>query len=66
MKIYFASEADKRQQESLEKAGAKHRLMSWFYLRKKKPDVLRNIVKTGLVPDQKSQKPRDKKDVDDK
>ena len=49
MKIYFACEADKRQQESLEKAGAKNRLMSYFYLRKKKPDVLRNIVETGLT-----------------
>ena len=66
MKIYLASEADSRQQASLTKVGYKHRLMSYFYLRKKKPDVLRNIVETGLVPDQKSQKPRDKKDVDDK
>ncbi len=66
MKIYLASQADKSQQASLTKVGYKHRLMSFFYLRKKKPDVLRNIVETGLVTNQKSQKPRDKKDVDDK
>ena len=49
MKIYLACEADKSQQKSLEKAGAKYRLMSYFYLRKKKPDVLRNIAETGLT-----------------
>jgi hypothetical protein len=66
MKIYLSCLPEKRQQKALTKVGYKHRLMSYFYLRKKKPDVLRNIVETGLVPDQKSQKPRDKKDVDDK
>jgi hypothetical protein len=66
MKIYFACEADKRQQESLKKAGAKNRLMSYFYLRKKKSDVLRNVVETGSVTNQKPQKREDKKNVDDK
>jgi hypothetical protein len=66
MKIYLASEADKSQQKSLTKVGYKHRLMSYFYLRKKKPDVLRNIVKTGSETNQKSRKPRDKKNADDK
>jgi len=66
MKIYLASEADSRQQASLTKVGYKHRLLSYFYLRKKKPDVLRNIVETGLVTNQKPRKPRDKKNVDNK
>jgi hypothetical protein len=66
MKIYLASEADSRQQASLTKVGYKHRLLSYFYLRKKKPDVLRNIVEPGLVANQKPRKPRDKKNVDDK
>ena len=65
MKIYLACEADKSQQKSLEKAGAKNRLMSYFYLRKKKPDVLRDIGETGLGTNQKPRKPRDKKNVDD-
>jgi hypothetical protein len=66
MKIYLASEADSRQQASLTKVGYKHRLMSYFYLRKKKPDVIRNIVETGSAANQKPQKPRDKKESDDK
>ena len=66
MKIYLASEADSRQQASLKEVGFKHRLMSFFYLRKKKPDVVRNIVETGSVTNQKPQKPRDKKKADDK
>ena len=66
MKIYLASEADSRQQASLTKVGYKHRLLPYFYLRKKKPDVLRNIVETGLVTNQKPRKPGDKKNVDDK
>ncbi len=65
MKIFFACEADKSQQKSLEKTGAKNRLMSYFYLRKKKPDVLRNIVETGLGTNQKPRKPGDTKNVDD-
>lgn len=66
MKIYLACEADSRQQAALTKVGYKHRLLSYFYLRKKKPDVLRDIVKTGLGTNQKLRKPRDKKNVDDK
>ena len=66
MKIFFASEADKRQQKSLKNAGAKNRLISFFYLRKKKPEVLRDIRETGSVTNQKPHKPPEKKDVEDK
>ena len=66
MKIYLSCLPEKRQQRALTKVGYKHRLMSYFYLRKKKPDVLHNIVETGLVTNQKPRKPGDKKNVDDK
>ena len=63
MKIFFACEADKSQQKSLEKACAKNRLMSYFYLRKKKPDVLRDIVEAGST--EHVERP-DTKNLDDK
>jgi hypothetical protein len=66
MKIYLACEADKSQQKSLEKAGAKNRLMSFFYLRKKKPDVIRNIVEMDSGINQKPRKSDKTKNADDK
>jgi hypothetical protein len=50
MKIYLACEADSRQQAALTKVGYKHRLLSYFYLRKKRrPNILKDIKETGLL-----------------
>jgi hypothetical protein len=66
MKIYLACEADKSQQAALTKVGYKNRLMSYFYLRKKKADVLRNIVETDSRINQKPRKSDKIKNADDK
>ena len=49
MKIYFACFPTPDQQQVLTKAGAKNRLISYFYLKKKRGDLLRDIVETGLT-----------------
>ena len=47
MKIYFACFPTADQQRVLTKAGAKNRLISYFYLKEKRADLLRDIVETG-------------------
>jgi hypothetical protein len=49
LKIYFACWPTPDQQGILTKAGAKNRLISYFYLKKKRRDLLHDIVETGLA-----------------
>lgn len=49
MKTYFACAPIPDQQRTLTEEGAKNRLISWSYLNKKRPDLLRDIAETGLT-----------------
>jgi hypothetical protein len=49
MKIYLANFPTPDQHETLTKAGIKNRLLSFYHLKDKRPDIIRDIVETGLT-----------------